>query len=52
MQVDMTLFPSLEGLDVAFLERPIGRARYVATDSNLVWDLATRIPSAGSSLTA
>ena len=40
MQVDMTLFPPLEGLDVAFLERPIGRARYVATDSNLVWDLA------------
>lgn len=40
MTVDMTLFAPMEGVDLSFLDEPIGKARYVVQDSMLVWDLA------------
>lgn len=39
MNVDMTLFEPWPGADLAFLEEPIGLARYVAEEDNIVWDM-------------
>lgn len=40
MEVNMTLFDARPGRDYAFMEQPIGIARYSAKDSTLTWDMA------------
>lgn len=39
MNVEMTLFKSLQGLDMSVLDQPIGKARYSPVDSTMSWDM-------------
>lgn len=39
MNIEMTLFKSLPGLDMSVLDEPIGKAHYSPVDSTITWDL-------------
>jgi hypothetical protein len=39
MNVDITLFKNLPGLDLPIMAQPMGMASYSPADSSLVWDL-------------
>lgn len=40
MNIDMTLFREIEGLDVSLLENPIGKAQFDAKRNEIAWDFA------------
>ena len=39
MNVEITLFEALPGVDYSVLKEPMGKARYNAEQDNLAWDL-------------
>ena len=40
MNIDMTLFKEIEGLDVSLLKDPIGKAQFDASKGEMAWDMA------------
>ena len=40
MNIDMTLFKEIEGLDVSILKDPIGKAQFDAGKGEMAWDMA------------
>lgn len=44
MNVDVRLFEPMPGVDVAFLQEPIGLAAYDSTAQNVVWDMDYTAP--------
>ena len=40
MNIDMTLFKEIEGLDVSLLKDPIGKAQFDAIKGEMAWDMA------------
>jgi hypothetical protein len=40
MNVEMTLFQELPGVDFKLLQQPIGKSKYDPATKNLAWDLA------------
>jgi hypothetical protein len=39
MNIDMTLFQEIEGLDVSILENPIGKAQFDVNEGRMGWDM-------------
>lgn len=40
MNIDMTLFKEIDGLDVSLLKDPIGKAQFDASKGEMAWDMA------------
>jgi len=40
MNIDMTLFQEIEGLDISILDNPIGKAQYDSNEGRMGWDMA------------
>ncbi|MCB0769354.1 MAG: hypothetical protein KDC00_02990 [Flavobacteriales bacterium] len=44
MNVDVRLFRPIDGVDVSFLEEPIGKAAYDSTTNDIRWDMEYTAP--------
>ena len=40
MNIDISLFKQLDGIDYSLLDEPIGKAKYYAKTGVMVWDMA------------